>query len=53
MKSPDGLAPNRRFKERMTQQSIGSDRLKGIRPSTGAAKLAPHPEAVNQLSGGR
>jgi hypothetical protein len=53
MKSPDGLVPTRRFSERMTAQSFGSDRLKAIRPSTGAAKLASRPQAVNQLSGGR
>lgn len=39
--------------ERMTCQSFGSDRLKATRPSQGAAKLAPRPKAVNQLSGGR
>jgi hypothetical protein len=38
---------------RMTCQSFGSDRLKATRPSKGAAKLAPRPKAVNQLSGGR
>ena len=53
MKSPDGLRPNRRFDERMTHQSFGSDRLKAIRPFTGAEKLASRPKAVNWLSGGR
>src|SRR6266498_1067336 len=52
IESPDGLRPIRRS-GRMTYQSFGSDRLKATRPSEGAAKLAPRPKAVNQLSGGR
>jgi hypothetical protein len=52
MKSPDGLKPSGDLK-RMSHQSIGSDRLKAMRPSKGAEKLAPRPMAVNSLSGGR
>jgi hypothetical protein len=39
--------------ERMTHQSFGSGRLKAIRPLAGAQKVAPRPQAVNWLSGGR
>jgi hypothetical protein len=57
MKSPDGLQPTRRLLERMRVRyqllKDGSDSRKAIRPSTGAAKLAPRLMAVNRLSGGR
>src|SRR4030095_1997919 len=47
IKSPAGGSPTGDVDERMTQESIGSDRPKAIRPLTGAEKLAPRPQAVN------